>query len=187
MRIGVSCAKRPPHAPETSDDQRNEAQRMHSESVTITRERPDTVDARQLIAELEAALAPLYPAKSRHGLSVERLLAEAVAFFVLRADGVPAGCAGIKLVDDGGDDVAYGEVKRMYVRPAFRGRGFASRLLDRLGAHARSQRVNLLRLETGVSQAEAIGLYERAGFHGIGPFGAYTDDPLSRYYEKSLS
>jgi len=159
---------------------------MRSETVTITRERPDTDDARQLIAELEATLAPLYPAESRHGLSVERLLAEAVAFFVLRADGVPAGCAGIKLVHDGGDDVAYGEVKRMFVRPAFRGRGFASHLLDRLEVHARSQRVNLLRLETGILQAEAIGLYERAGFREIGPFGSYTDDPLSRYCEKSL-
>ncbi|HEV8191894.1 MAG TPA: GNAT family N-acetyltransferase [Ktedonobacterales bacterium] len=157
---------------------------MTPEAVTITRERPDTADAVQLIAELEAVLDPLYPAESRHGLSVERLLAEGVAFFVLRTDGIPAGCAGIKLVDDG--DRAYGEVKRMYVRPQFRGRGFAIRLLDRLEVYARSQQVDLLRLETGVRQAEAIGLYARAGFQRIPPFGPYTDDPLSCYYEKSL-
>jgi hypothetical protein len=47
---------------------------------------------------LEAYLAPLYPQESRHGLSVEQLLAEAVAFFVLRYNGTVAGCAGIKLV-----------------------------------------------------------------------------------------
>ena len=65
---------------------------------TITPERPDTVDAQALIAELESELAPLYPSESRHGYSVERLLVEAVAFFLMRKDGVPAGCGGVKLV-----------------------------------------------------------------------------------------
>lgn len=67
-------------------------------SINIMSERPDTADALLLIAELEAYLDPLYPPASRHGLSVERLLAEAVAFFVLRYNGTAAGCAGIKLV-----------------------------------------------------------------------------------------
>jgi hypothetical protein len=89
--------------------------------VVITMERPDSADAVALITELEAVLTPLYPAESRHGLSVERLIAEAVAFFVLRSDGVPASCGGIKLFG-----IDYGEVKRMYVRPQFRGSGFAS-------------------------------------------------------------
>ncbi len=158
---------------------------MAPDAVTITRERPDTADAVQLIAELEAYLEPMYPAESRHGLSVERLLTEGVAFFVLRADGVPAGCASIKLVEDDGE-TPYGEVKRMYVRPEFRGRGFAIRLLDQLEDYARERNIGLLRLETGIYQTEAIGLYERVGFHRIPPFGPYTDDPLSRYYEKAL-
>ena len=160
---------------------------MTPEAVTITFERPDTADAVQLITELEAYLTPLYPAESRHGLSIERLLAEGVAFFVLRAGGIAAGCAGIKLVDgkDEGENT-YGEVKRMYVRPEFRGRGFAMRLLDQLELYASAQHVGLLRLETGVHQTEAIGLYERAGFHRIPPFGPYTNDPLSMYFEKPL-
>lgn len=153
--------------------------------VTITQERPDTDDAILLITELEAYLEPMYPAESRHGLSVERLISEAVAFYVLRAEDVPAGCAGIKLVNDDGER-AYGEVKRMYVRPELRGRGFAVRLLERLEAHARDHGVGLLRLETGIHQTEAIGLYERWGFHKIPPFGPYIYDPLSLYYEKPL-
>ena len=64
----------------------------------ITTERPDTADALLLIAELEAYLDPLYLPASRQGLSVERLLVEAVAFFVLRYNGTAAGCTGIKLV-----------------------------------------------------------------------------------------
>lgn len=149
--------------------------------VTITAERPDAPDAVGLILELEAHLEPLYPSASRHGLSVERLLAERVDFFVLRSDGAPAACGGILFVDG-----EYGEIKRMYVRPAFRGSGFGKRLLVHLADHARSRGITLLRLETGIHQREAIALYERMGFRRIPPFGPYTDDPLSLCYEKRL-
>lgn len=150
-------------------------------SVAITAERPDTPDAVGLILELEAHLEPLYPEASRHGLSVERLLADHVDFFVLRSDGAPAACGGILFVD--GD---YGEIKRMYVRPAFRGSGLGKRLLVHLADHARSRGVGRLRLETGIHQHEAIALYERMGFHRIPPFGPYTEDPLSLCFEKQL-
>jgi len=77
--------------------------------ATITPERPDTADARALIDELEAHLATLYPRESRHGYSVEKLIAQGVAFFLVRESGAPAGCGGIELVAG-----AYGELKRMY-------------------------------------------------------------------------
>ncbi len=154
-------------------------------SVVITRERPDTPDALGLILELEAHLEPLYPVESRRGFSVDRLLAEGVRFFVLRVDGAPAGCAGILLVDPGEDgDPAYGEVKRMYVRPGFRGSRLGELILDRLADEARSNGCDLLRLETGIHQHAAVALYERLGFRRIPPFGPYTDDPLSLCYEK---
>ncbi len=147
----------------------------------ITPERPDTVDATALIMELEAYLEPLYPRASRHGFSIEKLLIEAVAFFLLRSDGIPASCGGIKLFGS-----EYGELKRMYVRPQFRGLGFGKLMIDYLAAYAREQGVFLLRLETGIYQREAIGLYERMGFYQIPPFGSYTADPLSLCYEKQL-
>jgi GNAT superfamily N-acetyltransferase len=150
-------------------------------AAIITPERPDTADAILLIAELEAQLDPLYPRESRHGLSVGQLLAQDVAFFLLRANGEPAGCGGVKLF---GSD--YGEVKRMYARPHYRGSGFAKRILERLADYARAHSIGLLRLETGIHQHEAIGLYERAGFTRIPPFGDYWEDPLSLFYEKPL-
>ncbi len=150
-------------------------------SAIVTAERPDAPDAIALITELEAVLEPLYPVESRHGLSVERLINEGVAFFVLRTDGTAAGCGGVKLF---GTD--YGEIKRMYVRPQFRGQGFAKLILDHLANHALAQSVSLLRLETGIHQHEAVGLYERMGFYRVGPFGDYKDDPLSLFYEKPL-
>jgi putative acetyltransferase len=151
-------------------------------SAIITYERPDTADARALIADLEAELEPLYPRKSRHGYSVEQLLAEAVAFFLIREGGIPAGCGGIKLV--GGE---YGELKRMYVRPQFRGVGLAKLMLNHLTEYAQGQGIGLLRLETGIHQHAAIGLYEREGFRRISHFGEYLEDPLSRFYEKRLA
>lgn len=150
-------------------------------SPVIVAERPDTADAMLLIDELEAYLAPQYPAASRHGYSVEKLIRQQVAFFVMRQDGLPAGCGGVQLFGK-----AYAEVKRMYVRPQFRGLGLAKLMLNRLAAHALEQGVPLLRLETGIYQTEAIGLYEQSGFQRIPPFGDYQADPLSLFYEKRI-
>jgi putative acetyltransferase len=146
--------------------------------IQIARERPDTPDATALVTELEAGLAARYPDESRHGFSVEQLARQGVHFFVLRADGVAAACGGILFVDG-----EYGEIKRMYVRPRFRGRGLGRRILEHLAAHARASGITLLRLETGVDQLEAIGLYESMGFRRCPPFGPYRDDPLSPCYE----
>jgi putative acetyltransferase len=151
-------------------------------SAIITLERPDSADAVALITELEAQLDPLYPTESRHGYSVEKLLAQSVAFFVLRDSNTPAGCGGIQLFG-----TVYGELKRMYVRPQFRGLGFGKLLLHHLEGYARARGVGLLRLETGIHQAAAISLYERMGFQRIPPFGAYVEDPLSLFYEKRIT
>ena len=153
--------------------------------ITLELERPDTPDAATLVEELEAHLAARYPAESRHGFSVQRLVEEGVDFFVLRVDGVPAGCGGILFVDPT-DDEAYGEVKRMYVRSEHRGQGLGRRILEGLVADARDRGVLLLRLETGIDQREAIGLYEAMGFRERPPFGPYREDPLSPCYELRL-
>ena len=149
--------------------------------TVISPERPDTEDAIVLITELEAVLDPLYPSESRHGYSVEKLLREGVAFFVIRDNGVLVGCGGVQLFGS-----EYAEIKRMYIRPQFRGMGFARLMLDHLAEYSRSNGVTVLRLETGIHQHEAIGLYERAGFKSIPPFGEYKPDPLSRFYEKRI-
>jgi putative acetyltransferase len=149
--------------------------------TVITAELPNTADAIALISELEAHLDPLYPKTSRHGYSVEKLMEQGVAFFVTRRDGVLAGCGGIELFG-----AEYGEIKRMYVRPQFRGLGLAQLMLNHLAAYAQERNVHLLRLETGIYQKEAIALYERMGFQRISRFGPYKEDSLSRFYEKHI-
>src|SRR5712671_186445 len=146
----------------------------------IVAESPDTADAIGLIKELDEYLEPLYPRESRHGFSVEQLVREGVAFFIVRQDGMPAACGGIKLFGD-----SYGEIKRMYVRPQFRGSGLGKRMLQQLSEYALLKEVRVLRLETGIYQLEAVALYERCGFRRVGPFGAYQQDPLSVFFEKT--
>jgi putative acetyltransferase len=150
-------------------------------ATVIREERPDTPDAMSLIEELETHLASLYPSESRHGFTVEKLIRERVAFFVTRDDGVPAGCGGVMLVGN-----EYAEIKRMWVRPAFRGRGFGRLMLEHLTGYAREHGHTVIRLETGIHQREAIALYEKSGFRQVRPFGKYFDDPVSRCYERVI-
>ncbi len=152
--------------------------------ITIIQESPDSPDARLLIETLEAYLEPLYPAESRHGLSITQLTQEGVAFFVVRVDGTAAGCAGLKLFST---PEPYGEVKRMYVQPQFQGQGLAKKLLNHLANVARSRGTNLLRLEAGIYQLEALNLYKAMEFYDVPPFGSYQEDSLSVFYEKHLS
>ena len=150
-------------------------------TTIITSERPDTPDAVMLIEELETFLAPFYPATSRHGYSVEKLIKQGVVFFVIRQDGVPAGCGGVQFIG-----TEYGELKRMFVRPQFRGLGLAKLKVEHLENYTREHDIKLLRLETGIHQKEAIGLHERRGFQRIPHFGDYADDPLSLFFEKRI-
>jgi putative acetyltransferase len=151
-------------------------------SVTITEERPDLPPALELLAELDSDLfRHQYPPESRHAFSVEKLLREGVAFFITRYANELAGCGGLKVYPG-----EYGEVKRMYVRPAYRGLGLGKAMLDHLSRYALVCGLDRLRLETGIYQVEAIGLYERYGFQRRPPFGEYKLDPLSVYLEKSL-
>jgi putative acetyltransferase len=151
-------------------------------SVVIAEERPDSPDAVALIGELDDHLGALYAVQSRHGFSVEKLLRDGVKFFVARDGGRPAGCGGVLLVGR-----EYAEVKRMYVRPAFRGRRIGRLMLDHLVEHARQHGLTVIRLETGIHQREAIALYEARGFRKIPPFSPYRDDPVSLCYELQLS
>ena len=151
-------------------------------SVEVVQVAPDSPDAVQLIGELdEHLMAHPYPPQSRHAFSVEKLLRERVVFFLTWYDACLAGCGGIKMFG-----TEYGEVKRMFVRPDFRGKGLGKSMLRHLAMYALRHGTNVLRLETGIYEVEAIGLYERFGFQRRAPFGEYVEDPLSVYFEKHI-
>lgn len=99
-------------------------------------------------------------------------------------DGVPVGCGGIRLIDDGPSGRRY-EVKHLYLAPATRGRGWGRLLLDDLEARALAFGAKELVLDTHHSLEAAAGLYVSAGFAQIEP---YNDNPnASRWYGKALT
>ena len=155
-------------------------------SITIERAVEATVEVHQLIGELNDVLGAAYETHQRHGLSVAQLFQPNLRFFLARLDGVASGCGGVAIFED------YAEVKRMYTRAAARRQGIANALLRRIEGEAGGFGRSILRLETGIHQQEAMGLYQRAGYRQRGPFGAYAAMPLdnietSLFFEKRLT
>jgi putative acetyltransferase len=150
-------------------------------TLTIAPETPDQAEVRALLEQADRRSAGLYPAESRHGLSVAALLAQRVRFLVARQDGWAVGCGGYAPQGEG-----TAELKRIFVAAEARGLGIGRALLQALETDAARAGIRLLRLETGVKSAEALSLYRRFGYRETGPFGAYGPDPLSVFMEREL-
>ena len=150
--------------------------------ITVQLDDPASPGVGQLIAQLDAYQARLYPAESNHLLPVASLKQPNVTFVTVRVDGQIVGCGAYVNHDD-----AYAEIKRMFVLPEFRGLKLGRLLLDELEARVRAAGLQIARLETGIAQPEALLLYEKAGYQRRGPFGGYVEDPLSVFMEKKLS
>jgi putative acetyltransferase len=150
-------------------------------ATTIRFESPDQPEVIALIAELDAYQDTLYPPESRHYLDMTSLAQPNVLFAVVRDEaGRAIGCGAVVLYPD------FGELKRMYVSPRGRGQGVGKKLLALLESQAIGAGCKLLMLETGPYQPEALALYAAAGYERRGPFGDYTDDPLSVFMQKHV-
>ena len=100
---------------------------------------------------------------------------------LLTFDGLPVACAAIRELES-----SVAEIKRVYVVPPFRRRGLARWLLAELERHAVESNFQLLRLETGRRQPEALALYEVCEYAQIAPYGRHVGDPMSVCFEKVL-
>ncbi len=90
--------------------------------------------------------------------------------YVACVDGKPAGCIALRPCD-----TKTAELKRLYVRPAFRGQGIAKTLVERLISDAREIGYATVQLDTLPFLAEAIALYRKFGFSEIPP---YNENPM---------
>ncbi len=138
---------------------------------------------RALLEQSDAYMATLYPPQSNHMEDVEALRKPNVFFVSASIDADIAGCGAVKTMHDDG---VYGEIKRVFVAPKFRGRGISRAIMQALEHHLTEQRVPLARLEMGGRQPEALGLYRRLGYQERKPFGKYQPDPQSLFMEKQL-
>lgn len=149
--------------------------------ISIQRRDSGNPDFSKLAKELDADL------KIRDGedhLFYANLNKAAILKYVLVAykDELPVGCGALR-------EYAPGiiEVKRMYVRPAYRGQGIASQILATLENWCRELGYPKCILETGINQPEAIGLYEKSGYKKIPNYGSYAGAYNSVCFEKELN
>jgi DNA-binding MarR family transcriptional regulator len=120
-------------------------------------------------------------------------------FVVAVSDGEQVACGGLQTLDllargpQAGDPLAgrphtdgerVGELKRMWVHDDWRGAGLGSRLLRHLEDQARALGHGAVRLDTNAALAEAISMYQRAGYRAI---DRYNDNPwATHFFEKRL-
>ena len=96
-------------------------------------------------------------------------------------DNVPIGCGCFKKFDE--ESV---EIKRMYVDVSARGKGIATKVLDKLEKWAKEMGFTYAVLETGVKFDDALGLYKKWGYHVIDNYGPYAGVDNSVCLQKIL-
>lgn len=100
-------------------------------------------------------------------------------FLVVRAKGVARGCGAVRTLEQG-----VGEIKRMWLHSALRGRGAGRRLLAELEALSRGLGHEVVRLDTSRHLPEAFALYTASGYAAI---PSYNDNPdADHWFEKRL-
>jgi GNAT superfamily N-acetyltransferase len=145
-------------------------------------------DAQLLVAEVQQEYVVRYGGPDNGPMDPTMFDAPGGAFFVAYLDDAPQAMGGWRLRPDltrlGGTRLA--EIKRMYVAPAARRRGVARAVLTHLEQTARDSGADVVVLETGIAQPEAIELYTSSGYQPVEKFGHYAWSPKSRCYGKRL-
>lgn len=145
-------------------------------------------DAHRLVEEVQEEYVVRYGGRDETPIDPAYFTEPLGAFFVGYLHDVPVATGAWRrrtdVVVDGSSATA--EVKRMYVAAPGRRRGLARAMLAHLEDTARLAGAEVMVLETGIRQPEAISLYESSGYRPVPGFGFYRDSPISRCFARSL-
>ena len=145
-------------------------------------------DAAKLVAEVQQHYVRRYGGQDDTPVDPAEFAPPLGLFLVGYLDQVPVACGGWRAHDTPEPHFLDGdaEVKRMYVVPSVRRRGYARLLLAELERTAAERGRRRTVLETGLKQPEAIALYTANGYTAIPKFGLYRCSETSRCYGKVL-
>lgn len=147
---------------------------------------PDNRSLRELIARLDEELLVRYPHETIYGVDFDDPKVKEMTFVVAFLNGTAVACGGLRPLDYMSLNTPSMELKRFYVDLDCRKLGIATRMLLFLEGKAVAAGYGEIRLETGIKQPEAIGLYVKHGYRPIELFGPYVGDPDSLCYGKIL-
>jgi GNAT superfamily N-acetyltransferase len=151
------------------------------DAIKIREARFDEPAVQELIAEALAELSRRYGGSGDDTpVAPDDFVPPRGAFLVACAGDELVGCAGWRA--HGAD----AELKRMFTRPAARGRGVARAVLAAIEKSAREGGCKRVILETGDKQPEAIALYLDCGYERIEDFGYYAGEEGVRSFAKAL-
>jgi putative acetyltransferase len=146
----------------------------------IKRTNSDNPDFRILTQELDLTLCELYGTKQEDYEEYNRIV-NLDTVVLAYEDGNPVGCGCFKKFND--DSI---EIKRMFVKPQYRGKGIASRILYELETWGYELKYSYSILETGNKQMPAIEMYQGLGYMIIDNCQQYADNGISVCMMKSL-
>ncbi|AIZ64551.1 GNAT family acetyltransferase [Hymenobacter sp. DG25B] len=149
--------------------------------ITLRRTTSDNPDFRELVALLDHDLAVRDGDDHAFYAQYNKLVAINHVVVAYLADKA-VGCGAFKEYEAG-----QVEVKRMFVRPEYRGQGIAGAVLAELEQWARELNYAACVLETGKQQPEAIRLYEKSGYAYIPNYGQYAGVDNSVCMKKGLA
>ncbi|HEY3987272.1 GNAT family N-acetyltransferase [Cedecea sp.] len=149
---------------------------------SITSVSPSSPALQALVTELDAFQEQLYPAESNHCIELTAVAEDKISCLLVHNQQAEAvGCGAILLQDNG-----EAELKRIFIRPSYRGFKLGEKIVSELEAVARQAGCSTLRLETGIHQQPAIRLYQNCGYTICEAFSPYQPDPLSVFMVKRL-
>ncbi|CAM3337729.1 GNAT family N-acetyltransferase [Nocardioides dubius] len=144
-------------------------------------------DAQRLIAQVQAEYTERYGSPDEAPIDAADFEAPDGSFYLGLLDGVPVATGAWRRSRISALGSANSvEIKRMYVVPAARRRGLSRRMLAHLEQSALAAGAEVMVLETGTRQPEAIALYLASGYVEVPGFGHYADSPLSRCFAKRV-